>query len=99
VKALVHHGLCQEEHPLAAIDPAGEIPLVCGLPRSHAGVHEDWRAVILAQQVKLARAVEVLVAIEWHEDLGDCPSCGAEKRHGHDATCQLDAALREAGVR
>jgi len=34
---------CREEHPILCIDPAGEIPLRCGLPKGHGGLHEDER--------------------------------------------------------
>jgi hypothetical protein len=34
---------CREDHPILCIDPAGEIPLRCGLPKGHGGLHEDER--------------------------------------------------------
>jgi hypothetical protein len=35
--------VCGEVHPLLAEDKAGEVPIVCGLPRGHDGVHVDSR--------------------------------------------------------
>jgi len=35
--------LCGEEHPIFCSDEAGEHPLKCGLPKGHAGEHQDAR--------------------------------------------------------
>ena len=35
--------VCGETHPMLCEDEAGEVPLVCGLPRGHAGEHQDRR--------------------------------------------------------
>jgi len=36
---------CDEENPVFCIDPDGEIPLRCGLPKGHDGPHQDERTV------------------------------------------------------
>lgn len=36
---------CGERHPVLCIDPEGEVPLRCGLPKGHDGDHQDERTV------------------------------------------------------
>lgn len=37
--------ICGEQHPVLCVDPDGEVPLTCGLPKGHVGKHEDARAL------------------------------------------------------
>lgn len=56
---------CGESHPFLCEDPAGEVPLVCGLPKGHEGEHEDRReiqarltnGIATAEQLELDRVV------------------------------------------
>jgi hypothetical protein len=47
---------CGERHPVLCIDPEGEIPLRCGLPKGHYGDHQDERTVGSAEPEKTGAA-------------------------------------------
>lgn len=36
---------CGETNPFFTSDPEGEVPLRCGLPHGHKGLHQDEREV------------------------------------------------------
>jgi|CXWL01.1.fsa_nt_gi hypothetical protein len=59
------------------------------------------RAILAAAAPDLVRA---LLAVEWGVYCGSwdgpvCPMCVGDRSDGHAGDCQLDAALRKAGVR
>lgn len=58
---------CQYEHLFSAIDPAGEVPVICGLLRGHEGEHDDWRAVmrVLRAELSAERAKREEAENDW----------------------------------